>query len=226
MNIILGIAIMKETKRGNRREQLLKSAESIFAEKGYDAATTREIVARSGDRLGTLSYHFRAKEDLLQEILTRRSGEMHAKRRAMYEDFSAKRGGSAPTLDEAITSIVAPVIKFAFSGQDGWNDYIIILCRAIHAGGEAQERLTTKLIEPYAKELLGWMKAATPASSHVNVAYAYQFIIAAMLDSGIQSKTDRLKRISEGTASAADADALNDRLIPFLIAGTKAILNV
>jgi AcrR family transcriptional regulator len=213
-------------RKGGSRDRLLDAAEYIFAEKGYDLATTREIVARAGDTLGTLSYHFKTKEALLVEVLARRFDEMHEQRRAVYNDFAAKRDGATPDLGEAITAIVAPVMRLALSRRSGWNDYIVILCRVIYAAGGDQERITASLLDPIATELLGWMKAATPASAHVNVAYAYQFIIACMLDSAIQAKNDRLTRITDGAASSADAIALNDRLVPFLVAGTKAILNV
>lgn len=212
-------------RKGGSRERLLDSAEQIFAEKGYDLATTREIVARAGDTLGTLSYHFKTKEALLVEVLARRFDEMQEQRRAVYDAFAAKRGGT-PDLAETITAIVTPIMNLALSKRPGWNDYIVILYRTIYSASEDQERSVTTLIDPIARELLGWLRAATPASAHVNVSYAYQFIFACMLDSSIQAKNDRMKRISDGVASAADAAALNDRLVPFLVAGTKAILDI
>ena len=213
-------------RKGGGRERLLDAAEAIFAERGYELATTREIVARAGDTLGTLSYHFKNKEALLLEVLSRRFDEMQEQRRAMYDSFAAKRGGAAPDLSEAITSIVTPIMNLALSHRPGWNDYVVILYRTTYPANEEQERSIAALIDPIARELLGWLKAATPPASHVNVSYAYQFIFACMRDCAIQTKTDRMKRISDGAASAADAAALNSRLIPFLISGTKAILGV
>jgi AcrR family transcriptional regulator len=92
--------------KGGSWDRLLNAAEQVFAEKGCDAATTRQIAALSGDTLGTLSYHFKTKDVLLREVLTRRFEEMNELRRAMYAEFSDRRGGGVPDLDEAITAIV------------------------------------------------------------------------------------------------------------------------
>ena len=212
--------------KGGSLDRLLDSAECVFAQKGYDAATTREIAARSGDTLGTLSYHFKSKETLLLEVLTRRFDEMNDQRRAMYRDFAAKRNGDVPTLDEAVTAIVLPVMKLALTSKPGWRDYITILCRLVYVVPEEHGKIISQILDPIGVELLGWLKAACPPASHANVAYAHQFIIGCMLDSVVQARNDRVKRISDGAASATDFPAVSERLIPFLVAGTKSILDL
>lgn len=212
--------------KGGSWDRLLNAAERVFAEKGYDAATTRQIAALSGDTLGTLSYHFKTKDILLREVLTRRFEEMNELRRAMYSEFSVKRGGAVPDLDEAITAIVLPMMKLALRSEPGWRDYISLFCRLMYVATEDHTKLVPQLLDPIGIELLGWLKAACPPSSHTNLAYAYQFIIGCMLDSVAQAKNDRLKRISGGTASATNFIAVSERLIPFLIAGSKAILDM
>ncbi|WP_176598753.1 MULTISPECIES: TetR/AcrR family transcriptional regulator [Sphingobium] len=211
--------------KGGSWDRLLDSAEQIFADKGYDAATTREIAALSGDTLGTLSYHFKTKETLLFEVLTRRFDEMNEQRRAMYRGFMAKRGGATPDLDEAITAIVLPMLKLALTSEPGWRRYITILCRLMYVATEDHGNLIPKLLDPIGIELMGWLQATCPPSTHVNLAYAYQFIIGCMLDSVVQARNDRLKRISGGIGSATDFAAVSERLIPFVIAGTKAIVD-
>lgn len=52
------------------RQRLLESAEEVFAEKGYEAATTREICERAGVRnVGAINYHFQGKERLYAEAV-------------------------------------------------------------------------------------------------------------------------------------------------------------
>jgi AcrR family transcriptional regulator len=212
--------------KGGSWDRLLDSAEQVFAEKGYDGATTREIAALSGDTLGTLSYHFKTKETLLREVLMRRFEEMNDLRRAMYKDFSARHGGATPDLDEAITAIVLPMIKLALTSAPGWRSYITLICRLMYITTEDHGKLIPKMLDPIGIELIGWLKETCSPSAHINLAYAYQFIIGCMLDSVVQAKNDRLKRISGGSASATNFSAVSERLLPFVIAGTKAILDI
>jgi len=51
-----------------RRDQILEAAAAIFAEKGYQRATVREIAARAGIAPGTIYLYFESKRDLLLAI--------------------------------------------------------------------------------------------------------------------------------------------------------------
>lgn len=60
-----------ETSTGpnGTRERLLDAARAIFAEKGYQASTTREIAARAGVAELTLFRHFNSKQGLFEALL-------------------------------------------------------------------------------------------------------------------------------------------------------------
>jgi AcrR family transcriptional regulator len=47
---------------------LLDAAAALFAQKGYDLTSTREVAARVGIQKASLYYHFETKEDLLYDI--------------------------------------------------------------------------------------------------------------------------------------------------------------
>jgi TetR/AcrR family transcriptional regulator, cholesterol catabolism regulator len=52
-----------------RRQQILDTATSVFAEKGIVAATVRDISERAGILSGSLYHHFASKEEMIAEIL-------------------------------------------------------------------------------------------------------------------------------------------------------------
>lgn len=51
------------------RHRLLEAAGEVFAQKGYDAATVREIVERAGANVASVNYYFGGKEGLYLEVL-------------------------------------------------------------------------------------------------------------------------------------------------------------
>jgi AcrR family transcriptional regulator len=59
----------KSSPRAARREELLRVAASVFAEKGFANATVREIAERAGMLSGSLYYHFESKDAMLEELL-------------------------------------------------------------------------------------------------------------------------------------------------------------
>jgi AcrR family transcriptional regulator len=51
------------------RERILKAAERLFAERGYDATSVRAIVAKARVNQAAINYHFAGKEALYREVL-------------------------------------------------------------------------------------------------------------------------------------------------------------
>jgi AcrR family transcriptional regulator len=51
-----------------RRDDLIASAARVFAAKGYDGASVREICAQAGILAGSMYRHFRSKEDLFVSV--------------------------------------------------------------------------------------------------------------------------------------------------------------
>ncbi len=67
-------ALMKEMELfdnpvSEKQRDILKAAELVFGEKGYDAAPTAEIARRAGVTERTLFKHFRTKADLLKRVV-------------------------------------------------------------------------------------------------------------------------------------------------------------
>src|SRR5690348_10020612 len=59
------------TLNESRWDEVLSVAAEVFGEKGYRAATLRDIASRLGMLKGSLYYYIDSKEDLLFEILRR-----------------------------------------------------------------------------------------------------------------------------------------------------------
>ena len=59
----------------DRKNEILDVAEQLFVEKGYDNASTNDIIARIGIARGTLYHHFSSKEEILDAIIDRMTRE-------------------------------------------------------------------------------------------------------------------------------------------------------
>jgi AcrR family transcriptional regulator len=51
------------------RERIIKAAERLFAERGYDATSIRAIVAKARVNQAAINYHFDGKDGLYREVL-------------------------------------------------------------------------------------------------------------------------------------------------------------
>ena len=69
--------IVKEAEE--RKNEILDVAEKLFGERGYDATSTNDILKEIGIARGTLYYHFKSKEDILDAMIERMTGSLVAK---------------------------------------------------------------------------------------------------------------------------------------------------
>ncbi len=66
----MGSTVAAERTEGEVAGQIARVAARLFAERGYDATSVREIVEAAGVTKPTLYYHFGSKEGLAQALLT------------------------------------------------------------------------------------------------------------------------------------------------------------
>ncbi len=84
-----------------RKNEILDVAEQLFAEKGFDNASTNDIINRIGIARGTLYHHFGSKEEILDALVERMTREGIARARAIISDKSI------PLLERLSGAIIA-----------------------------------------------------------------------------------------------------------------------
>lgn len=80
--------------------RILRAAERLYAERGFDGASLREIaIAANQGNNNAVQYHFGSREALIDTIFHQRVAEMEAERRIMLEEAeSAGRSANVPVL--------------------------------------------------------------------------------------------------------------------------------
>ncbi|GHE54071.1 hypothetical protein GCM10019059_11590 [Camelimonas fluminis] len=96
-----------EAAREGAREAIKRSARDLFARRGVDGVTVREIVAASGQKNhGSLTYYFGSKEELVRELVAEGARVINEARNAMLDALEHRPDGL--TLHEAMQALVLP----------------------------------------------------------------------------------------------------------------------
>lgn len=75
-----------------RKKEILDIAEALFIAKGYEKTSTTDILERVGIARGTLYYHFKSKEEILDALIDRIiDGVVRNIKSAVSGNMSAKR---------------------------------------------------------------------------------------------------------------------------------------
>jgi len=83
------------------RERILDAAQKLFAEKGLDATSVRDITAEADCNVASVNYHFGGKDRLYVEAFRAMLGPLRDQRMAMMHELMER--DPAPTLEEYLT---------------------------------------------------------------------------------------------------------------------------
>lgn len=99
---------VRRQDRGRRRmDQVLGAAAEVFAEAGYEKATTNLIAARAGTSPGSLYQFFRNKEAIAEALASRYAAQIEA-----GHDTAFGPGAASLPLAALIDRVVDPMIAF------------------------------------------------------------------------------------------------------------------
>ncbi|MFD0904686.1 TetR/AcrR family transcriptional regulator [Actinomadura sediminis] len=91
------------------RERLLDAAERLYAERGVDAVSLREIVQEAGVRNATaVQYHFGDRAGMVRAVFARHAPEVEARRHALLDACEAD-GGDDP--EGAVRALAAALVR-------------------------------------------------------------------------------------------------------------------
>lgn len=69
-----------------RKNEILDAAETLFTLKGFDRTSTNEILEAVGIARGTLYYHFKSKEDIMDALIERHTSRLLKAAKEIAED--------------------------------------------------------------------------------------------------------------------------------------------
>ncbi len=198
-------------------ERLLDAAEALFAERGFEGASLREITSRARTNLAAANYHFRSKEALLDAVLERRVGPMNQERLQRLEAAEARAGERGPELEEILEILVGPPLRRT---RDAAGGAFLRIVGRLHAGSGAHWERFHANFRPIKERFTHALERASPGLSREELFWRVHFAIGAMV--GVMMDCQRLSEISNGLCDPKDADAAIDQLVPFLAAGMRA----
>lgn len=101
--------------RRNAREDILNTAESLFAARGIENVSLRAINAEAGYSAAALHYHFKTKENLLEALLLNRQEPVMSLRASLVESLQDE---GKPDVSDLAEALVMPFAQLILSDHE------------------------------------------------------------------------------------------------------------
>ena len=193
-------------------------AETLFAERGYEATSLRDITGKADANLASVNYHFQSKEGLLSAIIERYAGPVNKERLETLDAIEARVGTGQPDLEELQRAFLRPAFSRA-SGPAGAR--FMRLAGRLHTA--TSEEMRSLLLEHFREVARRFGKAFGRALPHLDedeVHLRTHFLVGAMAHTLLWS--NKMPGPPFGRRHSVSTDEALDSLVRFAVAGMAA----
>lgn len=152
--------MIKKKPDDNTPERLLDCAERLFARKGFDAVSIREITTCAKSNLAAVNYHFGNKTNLYMEVFRQR---WVPRTRKIRKRFNEMLESDTPELKNIVNAVATAFLDGPLSDNDRMN-HVQLMQRELANPTQALDMVVAEVMEPYQQELSLLIRPHLPAA--------------------------------------------------------------
>lgn len=198
---------------------LLDAAEQLFADRGFDAVSVRDITALAKMNVAAVNYHFGSRDELLGLVMMRAMIPINEERIARLESVEKKYPGKSAPIEEIIDAFVRPLATQVRKPELSERLFYKLTGRIFAQQGDGMppqiEEQLRQIIERFTRSFA----KALPTLASEEVAWRIHFLAGGMIY--MLTHHDLASRLSNGATGAPAMEATLSRFIRFAAAGLR-----
>src|SRR6202162_1285113 len=191
------------------RTAILSAAERLYADRGFDDVTLREIVAAADVNLAAVNYHFGSKDELIAELFVTRSLATNRERLNELKAAEAAGGGRA-SIDSILRALIGPTLRGCLGPNRERSAAARFMIRASIESVPPIRRIRNREID-HLRKFAAAMRRSLPDRSAVDLYWGLHFALA-MAHQTIRD-SERLTKLSEGLCDLNDVEGVIERIV-------------
>jgi len=208
-------AFESDDEESETQKAILRAAERLFATRGIEATTMREITADAGTNLAAVNYHFGSKQELAYALFDRLAAEVCASRHAELDQLERDADGKPVSVEAIVRIFVRPYVE----GEEGRRLLMVRLIQQHRLEPSAMtRRVSAAHFDPLAARTTKMLRRALPELPARDVFWRYHLMVGAVMASASDvAPGNRLSRISHGAADSARRGELIEQTVAFVL---------
>ncbi len=213
------------TRGDETRAQLLGAGMSLFAERGFDAVSTRELARAAGVNLAAIAYHFGSKHGLymaITESIVADVGGAMLHHVHGLADGIARAGEDRRALSRLAAGLVRRLIT-VFVADPGRKRQMAFVLHEYTRPGEAFDRIYETVVEPMHRTLTALVAAARglPAE-HPDAIIGAHAVIGQVMAFAI-AEVPVTRRLGWESITPDRRDAIGRVVVPMILASLNLL---
>lgn len=213
--------------RVQTRAAVLDAAERLFAMRGIDGASVRDITAAAGANLGAINYHFGSKDRLVMEVFARRLEPVNRARIARLDALEKAAGKRAVELSRIVEAFIRPSVECegVEGGQE--NAFMQLVSRSFLEPHPDLKRFVEEQFGELARRFDTAILRAAPGLTQGELFWRMSFLIGALHHSlVVWLRFEEFPRPGANAAAVRpDREQFIQAAVAFLTAGMRAPLS-
>jgi AcrR family transcriptional regulator len=192
------------------RDRILRTAERLFAERGFNGVSVRELAAAAQVNIASIGYHFKNKEGLLSEVYRRHCEPMIEERLRGLAASSRLRGNAR------VAAIIEAFIRPALQQVEVEDGATFIRMRAVLSGenSELLEKLVAENFDQSSTAFIDELCECLPHLTRTDVCWRFHFLLGTIYYTA--AGPHRIAAFSHGRCNPSDTEAVIQELVPFM----------
>lgn len=201
------------------RDRILDAAERVFADKGLDGSSVRDITTAANVNLAAVNYHFGSKTGLIEAVFSRHLVPMNTARIALLDWVEEQAGEGYPPIESVLDAFIRPVVMHHLA-ELGTNDaFMRLMSRCLNEPPTHLEQVTHHF-DVLMNRFHTAFSRAMPDHSPSEIFWGVHFTIGTMHHT--LHVLSHLRHLPFCPSEPAGAQTVVERLVAFTAAGMKA----
>ena len=211
---------LNPTRSENTRNRLIRSAEHLFANRGFGGLTIREVARRSETNLASAHYHFGSKEAMVLEMLSSRIKPINQKRLLYLQNARKDSGGKPLKTIEIFKALIVPIGEEISKSSHSRKTLALLVARSFTEPESFIQKMHSRFFGELCETFILELRKAHPQAKELDIYWNLHFAISSML--GALAQHRRLHDFSGGRCDDDNAEDMIHRLLIFVTNGFEA----
>ncbi len=193
------------------RERLLLKAAELFALRGFESVSLRDLTRAAGVNLASVNYHFGSKEALVEEVVARLMRPVNDERLAHLDEAEAAAHPQPAAAAAVADAFLRPVMRLVRESPLSEQLFFKLMGRCLLGRTQMIPAAAMPHFEGMVKRFADALRRANPALSHAEACWRLNFMAGSLIST--LAHADIATYFAGEKANPPDTETLLSRLL-------------